>query len=60
MRKWLGESTITSPIGEAWSKTYPKSLLRREASNARAPASAVSSQTVNSSSTSTGAPSRQM
>ena len=55
-RKCVGESSTISPIGEAWSKTKPKSLRRREASNARAPASATSSPTVNSSSTSTGAP----
>ena len=51
----MGEAITSSPIGEAWSKTKPSSALRRERSKAFAPASASSSQVVNSSSTPTGA-----
>ena len=48
---------MISPIGEAWSKTYPHSLRSVLTSNAFAPASPTSSQTVNSSSRPTGDPS---
>ena len=49
---------ITSPIGEAWSNTKPKLAAQRGGvERAARPPASVSSPTVNSSSTSTGAPS---
>ena len=57
IRKYVGEATTTSPIGEAWSRTKPNSDRSCETSNSLAPASAFSSETVKSSSTPTGEPS---
>ena len=54
----MGEATITSPIGEAWSNTNPYSAASRPRSKALAPRSARSSLVVKSSSRPTGDPSR--
>src|SRR5919197_1424367 len=54
-RKYVADAATTSPIGLAWSKTYPNCERSCETSNALAPASAFSSLTVKRSSTPSGA-----
>jgi hypothetical protein len=56
MWKCVGAATISSPIAEAWSNTYPNSDSSRPTSNAVAPRRPISSLVVKSSSQPTGEP----